>query len=75
MNRYLLFAGENYYPSGGIRDFIGDYQSMEMTIEALGEVRKANWFNIMDTKTGNKFDHHFIGNWGDLQRWAKEHDK
>jgi hypothetical protein len=75
MNRYLLFAGENYYTSGGTRDLIGDYPSMEIAIEALGEIKHANWFNILDTETGNIFDHHYIGNWNDLQRWAKEYDK
>jgi hypothetical protein len=29
MNRYLLFAGSRYYPSGGFRDFIGSFDTIE----------------------------------------------
>jgi len=29
MKRYLVFCGENYYPYGGMEDFIGDYDTIE----------------------------------------------
>lgn len=29
MKRYLLFAGDHYYPSGGIEDYMGDYDTVE----------------------------------------------
>lgn len=29
MKRYLLFAGDDYYPSGGFEDFITDADSIE----------------------------------------------
>jgi hypothetical protein len=29
MNRYLVFYGDDYYPCGGIHDFVGDFASLE----------------------------------------------
>ena len=29
MKRYLAFYGDNYYPDGGMRDFICDYETIE----------------------------------------------
>ena len=29
MKRYLVFCGENYYPYGGMEDFIGDYDTID----------------------------------------------
>lgn len=37
MKRYLLFAGDNYYPSGGVNDFVMDYDTVE---EAEAEAKK-----------------------------------
>lgn len=33
MNRYLVFVGSDYYPRGGIKDFVGDFPSKEQAIE------------------------------------------
>jgi len=35
MNNYLLFYGDNYYPNGGMEDFIGSYETKELALEAL----------------------------------------
>ena len=35
MKRYLLFSGEDYYPSGGAYDFIGSFESIEDAVNAL----------------------------------------
>lgn len=29
MKSYLLFAGDNYYPGGGINDYQGDFDSFD----------------------------------------------
>jgi hypothetical protein len=29
MKRFWLFAGEDYYPRGGMEDFIGDFDSLD----------------------------------------------
>lgn len=41
MKKYLLFAGHNYYPAGGVLDFIGDYDTLEEALEEAN--RKEGW--------------------------------
>lgn len=56
MKRYLAFYGSIYYPSGGMEDFIGDFDSK---LEAYNHIMKAhndeeredwscNWYQIYD---------------------------
>lgn len=60
MKRYLLFAGNFYYPNGGAEDFVKDFDNFD---EALEYLNKGNhdehffyneqvWCNIMDTHDG-----------------------
>ena len=35
MKRYLVFFGSNYYPSGGMGDFVGDFDNVEECKKAL----------------------------------------
>jgi hypothetical protein len=37
MKRYLLFMGDDYYPEGGMNDFVGDYDTVEDAIQAEKE--------------------------------------
>lgn len=37
MNRYMLFAGGDYYPAGGWKDFQGDFDTYAAAKEALGK--------------------------------------
>ena len=53
MNRYLLFAGYNYYPSGGIRDYRGSFPTMQRVVVNIG---KADWWNVLDNYTGKIID-------------------
>lgn len=54
MKRFLLFAGNHYYPTGGIDDFIMDYDTLgeakfaESNLDPYG----ADWSHILDTQTG-----------------------
>ena len=57
MKRFLLFAGDVYYPSGGFGDFIGDFQTPDDAkdkllkwIETEGDP-KYLWAHIYDTET------------------------
>jgi hypothetical protein len=45
--RYALFAGDQYYPSGGWEDFIGAYDSIEAARERAQRERY-EWFHIVD---------------------------
>lgn len=54
MKRYLLFSGEDYYPIGGWKDFIGDFDSAEEAKSSLpvpGKMVCPDWFHIVDTYT------------------------
>jgi menaquinone-dependent protoporphyrinogen IX oxidase len=50
MKRYLLFAGEDYYPRGGWSDFIGDFDTID---EAKNyKIEYIDWIQIVDLETG-----------------------
>ena len=53
MKRYLLFSGNDYYPTGGWGDFVDDFDTIE---EAEAYARKEplsewQWWHIIDTET------------------------
>lgn len=52
MKRYLLFAGDIYYPGGGWDDFIGSFDTIE-ECQAFGKdpSRGLDWYQIVDTTT------------------------
>ena len=53
MKRYLLFAGDDYYPAGGWGDFVDSYDSVAEAIAALGAGdRRYDWFHVVDSQTG-----------------------
>ena len=37
-NRFLLFAGENYYPLGGAEDLICGYDTIEQAMDAYDKM-------------------------------------
>ncbi len=61
MKRYILFGGDDYYPSGGTDDLIGSFDTLQ---EAQEEGNRRNnlaayinsdqidWYNILDTQEG-----------------------
>lgn len=56
MKRFLLFAGENFYPSGGWSDFLSDHDDGEAALSALLDLPihtpSGQWAHIVDTETG-----------------------
>ncbi len=51
MKRYLLFAGDYYYPVGGMEDFIGDFSTIERAKNKGVELiknNKADWAHVYD---------------------------
>lgn len=56
MKRFILFAGCEYYPSGGAYDYIDSFDSIE-DVKCCAELLKDDigfdWAHLMDTETGN----------------------
>jgi hypothetical protein len=46
--RFVLFVGENYYPSGGWRDFAGLYDTADEAIAAGEKTTMYQWYNVVD---------------------------
>ena len=66
MKRFMLFQGSEYYPSGGMSDFIGSYYTLEAalnqveqtikndTYESLTDFWRYRWAHIYDIETNEK---------------------
>ena len=60
MKRFLAFYGSNYYPLGGMDDFIGDFNALGDAINHIKEKHKKAlkagfsdefcWSNVWDSK-------------------------
>jgi hypothetical protein len=48
---YALFAGENYYPAGGMDDLVGVFESVEAARFAFAQADDCDWGHIVDTAT------------------------
>lgn len=60
MKRYWLFLGEDYYPGGGMHDFIDSFSSVEDATAAAKSQIKASggdyytWWHVADSHTGER---------------------
>lgn len=55
MKRYLLFAGEHYYPEGGWADFHQDFDSLrEAEDKAATFGHGIDWWHIVDSQTKDR---------------------
>jgi hypothetical protein len=73
----MLFAGDNYYPEGGMDDFVGRTATLVEAIKLLHTVRNRDWFNIYDSESDVIYNHNeFYGLTSNEQRleWATEKD-
>jgi len=52
--KFLLFAGDNYYPSGGWSDFKGIFDSIEDALDGVDDCRTNDWFEIVSVETLEK---------------------
>lgn len=51
MKKYMVFAGDAYYPIGGWEDFKGTFDLIEEARERA-RVSSGDWFQIVETDTG-----------------------
>jgi hypothetical protein len=53
---FALFLGDDYYPGGGWRDFVGFFETMDEAVAAAVEPEEdcvsGWWFNVADLRTG-----------------------
>lgn len=45
--KIALFSGAFYYPSGGIEDFVGFFESVDEAIKA-GQSEDNDWYQVVD---------------------------
>lgn len=50
MKRFLVFAGDHYYPRGGVDDYFGDYDS-EPEVIAIANCSAHEWSQVFDSVT------------------------
>ena len=50
--RFLVFAGDNYYPNGGWHDFSESFDDMNTAVEFARNVRTGNydWSHVLDSE-------------------------
>ena len=75
MKRYWVFAGDNYYPSGGMHDHRGSYDTV---VEAVSNIGRCDWWHVLDSKTMQCYNQN--GEQGRMSgpallEWAAEIDK
>lgn len=58
LKRYLLFVGDKYYPSGGMKDFKGDFDSLNEAQRIFRSKKEEycyrsgySWYHILDQET------------------------
>lgn len=53
-NRFLLFAGDNYYPSGGSNDLHGIYETEKEARNVMEDLMESqyppDWYEIFDVQ-------------------------
>jgi hypothetical protein len=52
MQRYLLFAGDNYYPLGGWNDFVQSFGDESEAIDFAVCTDQWDWWEVIDSETG-----------------------
>lgn len=84
MKRYWLFAGDQFYASGGMQDYQGSFDNIENALEAskgyfyfsdlLQEhaFLKNEWFHILDSELGEIVKASSYQAYGANDKWSEE---
>jgi len=56
MKRYLVFYGDNYYPSGGMSDLLGSFDTLTEGVIALENKNDKEWNGEWDYSWGHISD-------------------
>ena len=60
MKRFIVFAGDFYYPAGGAADIVSDFDTLDEAKTWRGH--STNWLHVLDTETGEVHETH-RGEW------------
>lgn len=71
MKRYMLFAGHDYYPKGGMDDLVDSFDTMS---EAIQHVQNVDWWHVLDTQRGKVHHDHKVPAYTDIAEWAAQID-
>ncbi len=52
MKRFLLFAWYQFYPEGGMNDFVNSYDTVEEAKADVSKYEKLDYAEIIDSTTG-----------------------
>ena len=53
MKRFLIFAGDTYYPIGGWKDFRGSADTIDEAADMVYKIDgMVDWFHVVDSQTG-----------------------
>jgi len=52
MKRYLAFTGDEYEPEGGMKDFSGDFETLNDALRYFAPIPDYQWGHVLDTHTG-----------------------
>ena len=56
MKRYLVFAGDTYYPNGGWDDIYGAYETSDEAVAAADEAHdQYDWVQVIDIETASLY--------------------
>ncbi|RYD44736.1 MAG: hypothetical protein EOP83_31180 [Verrucomicrobiaceae bacterium] len=55
MNRFVLFAGQDYYPLGGTEDIKGSFETFEAA-KAFAEPLGEDWWHVLDLLSGETIE-------------------
>ena len=50
--RYWLFAGEDYYATGGVHDLTGSFDSVAEAEASVQAIDSSEWYHVVDITTG-----------------------
>jgi len=57
VKRFIVFAGNDYYPGGGWHDFHSDHDMAEDAVKAADQAvheRHEDWSHVVDASTGEE---------------------
>lgn len=81
MKRYLLFAGDKFYPNGGMGDFVMDFNNKSDALDLIKRLKNDfgvwfDWFHIYDAEKMETVLNDSSPEWNiSIQVWKEENNE